>query len=137
VTGRRQRPSRHLQVADPAAKPEVRNVITPTTGMDARAVIASFAAQHADTVALITDQATDAVVTVIANHGFEGRIDDGGTLRAAVFAVVVNRFRDFVVARLIETHQNPALLEGRTDREALVYLLSVDDRDRPTADGSR
>jgi hypothetical protein len=123
---KRHRPSSpsNLPVVGPVAVPKTRNVIAPATGMDARAVIANFAAQHADTVALITDQAVDAVSTVIADHGFEGRIDDGGTLRAAVFAVVVERFRDFVVARLIETHQNPELLEGRSEPEALIYLLS-------------
>ena len=122
-------PPRHLRVVAPAAKPKARSVIAPATGMDARAVIANFAAQHADTVALITDQAVDAVSTVIADHGFEGRINDGGILRAAVFAVVVEAFRELVVRRLIETRQNPELLNGRSERDALIFLLSDPRRD--------
>ncbi len=126
---KRHRPSSasKLPVADPVAVPKTRNVIAPATGLDARAIIAHFAAETSGTVALITDQTEDAVVNLIARHGFEGRIDDGGALRAAITTVVVNRLRDHVVARLVETIENPALLDGRTDREALVYLLSDDD----------
>ena len=123
------RPPRHLQIAVPAAVREIRNVIAPASGMDGRAIIAHFAAQHADTVALITDQAVDAVADVIGHHGFERRIDDdGGALRAAIKTVVVNRLRDLVIAKLTKATENPELLEGRTDQDALIYLLS-DDRD--------
>ena len=99
-------------------------MIAPASGLDAMAVIANFAAEHAGTVAKITDQAVDAVAAVIADAGLRGRGDDGDALRAAIHALVVDRFREFVVARLIETHQNPERLEGRTEREGLIYLLS-------------
>src|SRR6266567_41356 len=81
------------------------SVLSPTSsGTDARAIIVHFAAQHADTVAKITDQAVDAVAVVIADAGLRGRVDDDDALRAAIHAFVVDRFREFVVARIIETN---------------------------------
>ena len=123
------RPPRHLQVVTPAAEPGSRNVIVPASGTDARAIIVHFAAQHADTVAKITDQAVDAVAVVIADAGLRGRVDDDDALRAAIHAFVVDRFREFVVARIIETNENPERLEGRSEGEALIYLLSDDRHD--------
>ncbi|SRR5216684_2089451 len=121
---------RPLLVADPVAVPKTRNVIAPASGLDAMAVIAHFAAETSGTVALVTDQAVDGVADVLASHGFDRRVDDdGGALRAAIKRVVVNRLRDLVIGKLTKTTENPALLNGRTDREALVYLLSDDDTD--------